>query len=353
MHSIGQVYFINAQVGWMTYGKEDIDGGNHQSVLRKTVDGGETWTDIFTKKFDEGPKEPSAREMRFLNETKGWRFQPGLFSTTDGGVTWTNNGFGTMTDVVHAGSKGNDILSLEIVGETAWVIKRDCQPEADCTFSILKQEPTGEWLPLEQQPDLCGIEVNLFSDKKGDVFVFGEEGAHFSERCLWVTSNQGKTWNSVSLPDVIGVIDPIMAASPDGDLWYFERGVPATAQTAKILYVSYDNGETWLVKSDAGFTSFHQRIGSLPISGYPCGLTVVTSDEAYLGIASWGGMMRTTNGGVNRELAVPYDLNIQIAVGGRCAPFFLDENNGWIWIADYLFHTLDGGETWSVVEVLG
>lgn len=82
------VDFINPQVGWVTGLNTILSKGG---VILKTVDGGITWTEQFSK------SGTSFGDIVFVDELRGWGVGSGghIFHTTNGGQTWQQQNSGT------------------------------------------------------------------------------------------------------------------------------------------------------------------------------------------------------------------------------------------------------------------
>ncbi len=90
--------FLSATVGY----RMELFGG-----LVKTVDGGTTWSELYTRNLDE-PVDPYVT-LFFVDENTGYKAGRKVSKTTDGGITWTimyTNFYGDIfdiyfTDVLH------------------------------------------------------------------------------------------------------------------------------------------------------------------------------------------------------------------------------------------------------------
>ncbi len=96
----GQIFFLNAQVGWIMFGKGAAAGSEAVDVLH-TSDGGVTWKVISVSNYNTAnnpkglPFGGDKSGLSFVNETTGWAtgFTAAdnfawLYITHDGGVTW-------------------------------------------------------------------------------------------------------------------------------------------------------------------------------------------------------------------------------------------------------------------------
>lgn len=78
------VYFVDANRGWIVGATEDASGDPGPSDILTTADGGQTWQ-VQTR------VPSSLRSIRFVDPQNGWAVGSGgrVFRTTDGGTTWT------------------------------------------------------------------------------------------------------------------------------------------------------------------------------------------------------------------------------------------------------------------------
>jgi photosystem II stability/assembly factor-like uncharacterized protein len=85
-----QMYFLNAQIGWIL-GASETKQMRSRTCVSRTLNGGQVWTELKLDKF------PSAnvQDMFWINENAGWlvmALQDGngsfFLKTTDGGKTW-------------------------------------------------------------------------------------------------------------------------------------------------------------------------------------------------------------------------------------------------------------------------
>jgi len=78
------VFFLDQDHGWI-YGEDDEVTNNQ--FIRRTTDGGETWSVSFVDTSFAG--FPSITDLQFIDQFQGWCInQSGVFESTDGGITW-------------------------------------------------------------------------------------------------------------------------------------------------------------------------------------------------------------------------------------------------------------------------
>ena len=111
------VSFVSPRVGYLLG-----ERGEQASrvLMRKTVNGGRTWTAVHAPAapaadmFQSGPPPGAVGSVYFASETDGWAFGPALWRTTDGGVTWRRERApGPVTDLAVA--SGGRMLAVVTV----------------------------------------------------------------------------------------------------------------------------------------------------------------------------------------------------------------------------------------------
>ena len=84
--------FVSAQAGFVL-GTRHCGELPCKALLRKTVNGGRTWTSVPAPAVSlvppfTAPPLSDVSTVRFENASDGWLFNPGLWATTDGGAQW-------------------------------------------------------------------------------------------------------------------------------------------------------------------------------------------------------------------------------------------------------------------------
>src|SRR5207248_1204979 len=84
--------FVSARTGFVL-GTRRCSVLPCEALLRKTVDGGKTWTSVRAPAVSlvppfTAPPLSNVSTVRFSSARDGWLFSPGLWATTDGGAQW-------------------------------------------------------------------------------------------------------------------------------------------------------------------------------------------------------------------------------------------------------------------------
>lgn len=110
-HYISDIYFINAQTGFVSLVRTQTDGETYRDMIFKTSDGGATWQNVYS---EQPPGQvvfvyPGISGMQFVNTQTGFAVSSGvpafLLKTTNGGQNWDSmsttflNDFEGLNDV--------------------------------------------------------------------------------------------------------------------------------------------------------------------------------------------------------------------------------------------------------------
>lgn len=140
----------------------------------------------------------------------------GIYYTEDGGKAWN-----------YATDAGFSRVALDIDADTLWLVGYD--------GALLGSRDNGHtWEHLSQLPHNGHIEYISFSDLMNGWFVSTEV------RKLFVTTDGGKIWDALSLPDGLGRVASIQQRTiKDGYLLERDRR----------LFITYDGGLNWISRS--------------------------------------------------------------------------------------------------------
>lgn len=293
LYSIALFYAIDPEHGWLVQRDWFLESGDK---ISRTSNGGSTWEIL-----DNGRK-PNLNSVFFTNGQKGWAVGGGLNSssqmdgvilhTTNGGNIWQTTTYGRsfLTDVTFKGTQ-----SGWIVGDTG---------------TILKTSDAGaSW-----QPQISGTQAYL----KAVHFVTDQEG--------WVAGDQGI----------------ILHTTNGGHTWQLQAS-DATAWLQDVFFT--DNQHGWIVGSknlyttDGGIT---WQTSGLTTTG---GFVSIFFRNNQIGWATGADarVYKTIDGGLNWYVVNHEPPSDQASIQ------FQDDQNGWT-VGNGMFHTSDGGETWSGVS---
>jgi hypothetical protein len=292
-------------------------------ALQATTDAGSTWNLVTappTKWSDvaaRGPGAEGVRFIRFAGERDGWVFGPDLFATRDGGQTWA------------AESAFGEVVALEAVGDSVWLIERRCMPEP-CRLSLhASADMGGTW--QEQDVPIAGPESSLVRAGRSHAWILStdrEDGAPATG--LVATSNGGASW--ASLPDPCTesayLAEADLSAVDASNLWLVCAGEAAAGSQMKKVFVSATGGRRWTETPAA------------PTSGYNGRLVAVSPSEAWLALVR-GGLYHTTDGGRTwPEGLGPWGVHDDDSAWGPLA--FPDQKHGFVGYGTAIYSSADG-----------
>ncbi|MCY7409431.1 MAG: T9SS type A sorting domain-containing protein [Chitinophagales bacterium] len=355
-------FFTNDSVGFAT----NIDYYYEHEIL-KTTDCGETWTGI--------NQEPESHLycIWFANNDTGYvggyydfgQTYSQIFQTIDGGVTWTEVWEGYFSDnpFIDIRFKSNHIEGYAIANDGRNVVATDGIGYWNTNWGdIFDTDTLG--LPKTSYNygnALDGFDHMYLFGKYGTVLKWGKDTAQWKEmsgRLVsdvndlsfisstngWMTTggtgilrttDGGNTWHKTNGPrfyvsNIDAVNDSLVFAFGNYNS-YFQPPV----------YRSTDAGQTW------------NSITVFP-SAKLSELQMIDESPGYIisnGNGSPATVYKTTNGGLTWN---PHSVGIGFDSEDRWTMFFLNANEGWVVYnggsfgsANFLYHSTDGGFTWS------
>jgi photosystem II stability/assembly factor-like uncharacterized protein len=306
------------------------------SAILKTTDGGLHWNDVTPANAG---LNPSARGQ-FMNTQDAWiaigpanqQEGPGIavLRTTDGGMSWQrsviNDPVVSLVDVPHfinvqqgwlemsstpgAGSAGSDIWHSNDGGQT--------------------------WTKLSSNKSFSGLDLGYvtgisFRDAQMGIAT-GNLGAGGDNTVpsLALTHNGGQTWQTKSLPHLLGgYVNPMNTSQPPvffGNVVILPVTITGQSGPLLVLYRSNDEGLSWFQTGEANIQAANTY--------------VVDPSHAWATDTQSGKLYSTSDGGNHWSLTstTVYHLN---------ALSFTDPQNGWGVTSNQLLQTTDGGKTWQ------
>ena len=296
----GGIFFLNQNEGWVV-GANGTIGNNDYAKICHTMDGGLTWTELFTS-----PVENTAvGQVFFLDENIGWAggTDATIMGTTDGGQTWSLQ--------FHRPNTNYAILDLHFFDSSNGI--------AVGTDGLIVTTTNGgqTW---EERNSTTEVWIRDISPANNStIWGCGESG-------LLIRSDDGGiNWSSVS-QDVTTAYLACIEFSDEMTGW---AGGPGDG----LLFKTEDGGENWFV-ADSGEHPIYIIQFLDPLNGYR--------------IEWYGQTYRTRDGGNTWEFT---DI---LGRDGLCLNgFFADTSTGWLsrnYLGDgYIRKTTDGAQSWQTV----
>ena len=254
------VSFVSPRVGYLLG-----ERGEQASrvLVRKTVNGGRTWTAVHAPAapvadmFQSSPPPDAVGSVYFPSQSGGWAFGPALWHTTDGGVTWRRERVpGPVTDFEVA-SGGRLLAVVTVTGRSGTPDLR------------LYAAPAGadDWraVPGAALSDVSGASLAV-SGRTGYLLASRYDLARPVLLAGPVTGPA--RWRALPAP-CPGSWSAALAASPG---WLFAGcgSEPGAGNQLKTAFVSRDGGRAW------------HRVASPPMGGYLGGATMSAGGTIFL-----------------------------------------------------------------------
>jgi photosystem II stability/assembly factor-like uncharacterized protein len=283
-YAMGQ--FMNSHYAWIAIGPANQQEGAGISVLR-TTDGGINWQ----RSMVNDPLVSLVDVPHFINTKQGWL----EISSTPG-----------------AGSAGSDIWSSNDGGQT--------------------------WAKIASNKSTNGLNLGYvtgisFRDTRTGIAA-GNLGAggDNSVPSICLTQNGGRTWQTKSLPHLLGgYVRPFNTSQAPvffGNVVFLPVKITLQNDTLLVLYRSNDGGLNWFQTSAAHIQADNTY--------------VLDPSHAWATDTQSGKLYSTSDGGNHWSPTsnTAYKLN---------ALSFTDAQAGWGVTSDQLLHTTDGGKTWQQI----
>ncbi|HEX6608092.1 MAG TPA: hypothetical protein VF276_14400 [Chloroflexia bacterium] len=283
-----------------------------------------------------GPAPANASQLRFTTPRDGWAFDPGFWATHDGGRTWTAN------PVLPA------VSALEVAGDTVWAIAATPTGTVAPAATLYVSSDSGATWQTVSHPPITGPAWQLVraGPDAGWILSWGNYGypRQGPIGTISATQDAGRTWQPLPDPCVgVGGVEDRLAAADAHELWLLCGALPASgAAEEKALFQSTDSGGHWTLNA-AWESGRHE----LP-AGQVVDLAVPVPGHPWIVAMRPGSVYRPTAAGQPWIPAIPSDL---ASPGDRSVGSvqFIDAQHGWFSTAGDLFRTQDGGQTWDML----
>jgi photosystem II stability/assembly factor-like uncharacterized protein len=302
-----------------------------KALLRKTVNGGKTWTSVpaptvsLVPPFN-GPPLSDVSTVRFENASDGWLFNPGLWATTNGGRQWNHVSMpgeviavAASDGVVFAatepvnGGLGQAKLYRSRIGTTTWTRVAGVAPAGALTVSgrsvwagvaptMSTSTDSGKhWSKLSfscppDAPDATAVAAASPANVALDCTNPSDPQPGVSPKDVFTSSSGGRTFHLAGHPGDSGNVG-LIAMPPRNP-----QVITLTATSgASYLYRSADSGKTWRIATyfDGGL-GFRDLAYASATTGY---LIHYGGSPA---IAYGKGLMKTMNAGASwKTIPIP------------------------------------------------
>jgi photosystem II stability/assembly factor-like uncharacterized protein len=302
-----------------------------KALLRRTVNGGKTWTSVpapavsLVPPFN-GPPLSDVSTVRFENSSDGWLFNPGFWATTNGGVRWHRVSLpgeviavAASAGVVFAatepvnGGLGQAKLYRSRVGTNRWTLVAGVAPADALTVSghsvwagiaptmSTSTDSGRHWSKLSfscppNLPDATAVAAASPANVALACTNPSDPQPGESPKYVFTSANGGRTFHLAGYPGHPG--NTGLIAMPPGN----PRVITLTATSgASYLYRSADSGKTWRMATHLdGGLGFRDLAYASATTGY---LIHYGGSPA---IALGKGLMKTANAGASwRTVPIP------------------------------------------------
>ena len=264
------VYFLNDSLGWAA--------GGASGWIRKTVNGGQTWTLQFT-----APQY--LRSIEFMDANNGFAgsLNHSLYRTYDGGTIWTEIDLGITP--VPAGICGLSAPTANtIYGCGLW---------AGPAFVIKSSNGGSNWNYIDMSAyATCLVDIQFTSADTG--FVTGTANPASDGGIILYTTDGGTTWTprctTNALTDIVWKIQQL-----DAEHWFASIYSEPVNDDTRMLR-SNDGGMTWTMHTVSDTYTYVETIGFL--------------DTLHGWTGGEGTLWETADGGDTwQEIALGYNYN--------------------------------------------
>ena len=300
------------------------------SGVQETTDGGAQWNaadkglcGMTCSSLDVSPDDPLALYATFGN----WS---GIYRSSDGAASWSY--------VAAPGSEPPTWTRCAAIPPTPVTSTRPATatssraptvaPAGTIGFDATPTPPSGLLWVLRPDPFAAG---HLLAALDTGAYLTGPG-------YLYESSNDGLSWQQVTLPEDVARITDIQFDPETPGLVYLASGGGGSAAPGSGVYRSTDHGATWTRIDDPQLPGMAD-ISTLAIATHPQHVLIGVDGDFYV--------YRSFDEGATWQVA-----NTDNRVGGSTAYLFADSDSTRLYAASYdgLYYSADVGSTWTAAS---
>jgi hypothetical protein len=258
--------FVSASAGWLLATPcADQVQTCRTVVVRKTVDGGRTWSAVHAP--DAPPADifqgsPSANEVGtilFTSARAGWAFGPALWQTGDGGHTWRK-----------MRGPGGPVQDLGVAGDRVLVVTSRCRNSGSaCTFRVYSALDGSDHWRVVPGATVTGVQTAQLAVSGDVAYLFAIAGDLGKPLLIAGPVNSSAPWRSAPEP-CTGAWSGALAAAPGGWLFLGCGLEPGAGNQVKNAYLSDDEARSW------------RTLATPPFGGYLAGASMSPGGTIFL-----------------------------------------------------------------------
>lgn len=331
------------QSGWIA-GTKGQCGRPNQSpdcvgVIYRTNDGGDSWAEQYSGQVQ-------VTRIAFQDSETGFATGPtgqcqaetcpySILRTRDGGLHWD--------EILPIEAQDVQIVTS---ADDAWVLSQSCAPDragAACGWDLRTTADGGDDWTVSPLVDGFALEVSR--PTVDDAWaVISPEGPGTS--AIIATHDAGQTWSEIPTPEGGAGFERRVFFLDASHSWILIGNQPSAGSESKEILATSDGGQTWTRLSGNLFAPSPDATpdNGIPQFGY-AGPIVFTSETDGWFASPRGGLFHSADGGTTWSLALQDD-NLQSLQ-------FTDAQHGWVASLIALYRTTDGGVTWTSLNLPG
>jgi len=321
--------FVSARTGFVL-GTRHCSELPCKALLRKTVNGGKTWTSVPAPPVSlvppfTAPPLSNVSTVRFSSASDGWSFNPGLWATTDGGARW------------HRVSLPGEVVTLAASDGVVFVVTEPVNGGLGQARLYRSRVGASTWTRVTGVSPANALTVSGHSVWAGVAPTMS------------TSTDGGKHWSKLpfSCPPNLPDATAVAAASPANvALACTNPSSPQPGESPKAVFTSANGGRTFHLAGHPGHPGNTGLIAMPP--GRPQVITLTaTSGASYL--------YRSADGGMTWRMATYFDggLGFRDLAYASATTGYLIHNNGGPVIANGkgLMKTANAGASWRTIPI--